>query len=280
MKSGYTREKILIWAKTYPELSSRYLETVCTAGMLPSGKPLRLYPIPYRYLAGDQFSLYQWITADIQKKHDDARPESFRIDCDSIEAGEVIPTTQDEWGKRAEWMFRDPAWQFESVEALQKAQEEQGASIGVVAPREIKKVEVVERSEEEAKSFEQKLAEVKKILAAKRAQINMFEEALPSEMKNLEFMRYRVQIRWLCKNPACREHKMQVLDWGLCELQRRDGDERALSRMKELCNLDKYDLKFFLGNLFMHPASFLIVGMWYPKRQADMLRFTGGQVVS
>jgi hypothetical protein len=84
MKSGYTREKILIWAKTYPELSSKYLETVCTAGMLPSGKPLRLYPIPYRYLAGEkeQFSLYQWIAADILKKHDDSRPESFRIDCD------------------------------------------------------------------------------------------------------------------------------------------------------------------------------------------------------
>ena len=42
MKSGYTREKILIWAKTYPELSSRYLETVCTAGMLPSGKPFEI----------------------------------------------------------------------------------------------------------------------------------------------------------------------------------------------------------------------------------------------
>ena len=282
MKSGYTREKILIWAKTYPELSSKYLETVCTAGMLPSGKPLRLYPIPYRYLAGDkeQFSLYQWITADIQKKHDDSRPESFRIDCASIESGDVIPTTQDEWGKRAELMFRDPAWQFESVEALLKAQEEQGTSIGVVAPREIQKVEVVKRSEEEAKSFEQKLADVRKIQEAKRAQINMFEEALPPEMKNLEFMKYRVQVKWLCQNPACRGHKMQVLDWGLCELQRRYGDEKALNRMKELCNLDRYDLKFFLGNLFMHPASFLIVGMWYPKRQPDLLKFTGEQVVS
>ena len=62
MKSGYTREKILIWAKTYPELSSKYLETVCTAGMLPSGKPLRLYPIPYRYLAGEkeQFTTFLW----------------------------------------------------------------------------------------------------------------------------------------------------------------------------------------------------------------------------
>lgn len=50
--------------------------------------------------------------------------------------------------------------------------------------------------------------------------------------------------------------------------------------MKELCKLDVYDLKFFLGNLFLHPASFLIVGMWYPKRRDDLLRFTDGQVVS
>jgi hypothetical protein len=282
MKSGYTREKILIWAKTYPELSSRYLETVCTAGVLPCGKPLRLYPIPYRYLGDgkEQFRLYQWITADIQKKPDDSRPESFRIDCDSIEPGEVIPTTQDEWGKRAEWMFKDPAWHFESVDDLQKAQKENGTSIGVVTPREIKKVEVVERSEKEAKSFEQKLIQVRKIHEAKRAQINMFEQAIPTEMKKLEFLKYRVQVSWLCHLQLCPGHRMQVLDWGLCELQRREGDKKALTRMKELCRLDIYDLKFFLGNLFLHTASFLIVGMWYPKRRTDMLKFTGGQDVS
>src|ERR1043166_514158 len=216
MKSGYKKEKILIWAKTYPELSRKYLETVCTAGMLPSGKPLRLYPIPYRYLAGEkeQFSLYQWITADIRKKEDDSRPESFRIDCDSIVAGDIIPATQDEWGKRAEFMFLDPAWQFDSVEDLKKTQKEKGASIGVVAPREIKKVEVVQRSDEEKKNFEQKLADIKKTQEAARAQITLFEEALPPEMKNLEFMKYRVQVTWLCPNPECTGHCMQVLDWG------------------------------------------------------------------
>jgi hypothetical protein len=282
MKSGYTREKILIWAKTYPELSSRYLETVCTAGLLPSGNPLRLYPIPYRYLGSEkeQFSLYQWITADIQKKRDDYRPESFRIDCDSIQLGEVIPATQDEWGKRAEFIFRDPSWHFDSVDDLQNAQKEKGTSIGVVAPREIKKVEIIARSEEDAKSFEQKLNEVKKIHEAKRAQINMFEQAIPPEMKTLEFLKSRVHVSWLCYNPTCDGHRMQVLDWGLCELQRRDGDEKALKRMKELCRLDIYDLKFFLGNLFLHPASFLIVGMWYPKLRPDMLKFIGGQDVS
>jgi hypothetical protein len=43
---------------------------------------------------------------------------------------------------------------------------------------------------------------------------------------------------------------MQVLDWGLCELQPREGSEAAVNRMKELCKLETYDLKFFLGNLF------------------------------
>jgi hypothetical protein len=49
---------------------------------------------------------------------------------------------------------------------LLKAQKDKGTSIGVVAPKEIKKVEVVQRSENEQKSFEQKLANVKKIQAA------------------------------------------------------------------------------------------------------------------
>ncbi len=273
MKSGYIKEKILIWAKTYPELSKKHLETVCTAGMLPSGKPLRLYPIPYRYLkdGDDQFKLYHWITAGIAKNSDDPRPESYKIDCDSIELGEFIPTTQDEWGNRSVWMFKDPSWQFESVDDLLKAQDERHTSIGVVAPREITKVEIVERSAEDAKNFEQKFAEVKKIHDAKRLQIDMFEQAIPPEMKKLDFVKSRVQVSWLCKTPTCTGHRMQVLDWGLCELQRRDGDAKALGRMQELCRLDTYGLRFFLGNLFLYPTSFMIVGMWYPKRVPDLL---------
>ncbi len=57
MKPGYTERKILIWGKTYPELSKKYIETVCTAGVLESGKPVRLYPITYRYLNDEQFKL-------------------------------------------------------------------------------------------------------------------------------------------------------------------------------------------------------------------------------
>ncbi len=273
MKAGYAEHKILIWGKTYPELSKKYIETVCTAGVLESGKPVRLYPITYRYLSGERFELYHWITAGLLKNPADTRPESYKIDCDSIQVGERVPTTKDEWGKRAEFMFKDKSWQFQSAEDLLEAQRKNRTSIGIVAPREITKIEAVDRSEDDARSFEQKFEELKKTVAAQRAQITMFEQAIPPEMKKLEFLKSRVVVSWSCDSKACQGHKMQVLDWGLCELQRRDGSEAALNRMKELANLDKYDLKFFLGNLFQYPTSFMIVGLWYPKR-ASLLPFS------
>ena len=49
---------ILILVKTYPEISRKYTETVCTAGILADSKEMvRLYPIRFRYLEGrHQFS--------------------------------------------------------------------------------------------------------------------------------------------------------------------------------------------------------------------------------
>ena len=35
-------KKILIWGKTYPELSTKDLETVCTGGVTEDGRPIRL----------------------------------------------------------------------------------------------------------------------------------------------------------------------------------------------------------------------------------------------
>ena len=63
------QKDILIVVKTYPEISSKYTETVCTAGILMDTKTLvRLYPIRFRYLEGkQQFKKYQWIKADINK---------------------------------------------------------------------------------------------------------------------------------------------------------------------------------------------------------------------
>ena len=51
--------KILIATKTYPSISTKYQETVCTAGILLSEEEnplqwIRIYPIRYRYLDFDK----------------------------------------------------------------------------------------------------------------------------------------------------------------------------------------------------------------------------------
>lgn len=40
--------KVLIAVKTYPTLSAKYDELVCTAGFKEDGTWIRVYPIPFR----------------------------------------------------------------------------------------------------------------------------------------------------------------------------------------------------------------------------------------
>ena len=84
---------ILIIVKTYPEISKRYTETVCTGGILAeSNQLIRLYPVRYRYLEGkSKFSKYQWISAKVKKAGSDNRPESYNIVEDTIKLGDIIP---------------------------------------------------------------------------------------------------------------------------------------------------------------------------------------------
>ncbi len=76
--------RILIAVKTYPTLSAKYDELVCTAGFLEDGSWIRIYPVPFRKLDyQNQYHKWQWIEIDITKNTSDFRPESYRpIDID------------------------------------------------------------------------------------------------------------------------------------------------------------------------------------------------------
>ena len=98
-KSQIERIKILVAVKTYPRISSKYFETVCTAGFLESGKWIRLYPVTFRFLSKDKkFKKYQWIEADVVKDNKDPRPESYKISGD-IKLLHCLDT-KDSWEKR------------------------------------------------------------------------------------------------------------------------------------------------------------------------------------
>jgi hypothetical protein len=234
---------------------------------LEDGSPVRLYPIPYRYLEGEKkFTTYQWITAQIAKDTRDIRLESFRVEENSIVCGEVIPTSSDEWGKRAEIIFRNPKWLFDSVESLRAKEREDGTSLGIVEPKEIINVKVKDRDNEERLNFEQKLENLRVENEAKRAQIPLFDDYTLPELKRLAYVESRFEIHWRCFGQNCNTHRTQALDWGLIELQRKQGLSSAQQKLEEICNLDKYALKFFMGNIHNHPTSFTIVGLWYPKK--------------
>ena len=73
------KTKVLITVKTYPAISGKYDELVCTAGFTEDGKLIRIYPVPFRKKDySQQYRKYEWIELDLVKNTSDFRPESYR----------------------------------------------------------------------------------------------------------------------------------------------------------------------------------------------------------
>jgi hypothetical protein len=259
--------RVFIVAKTYPELSSKYGETVCTAGIDEEGNPVRLYPIPFRYLAGPQrFKRYQWIDVSLNKSQHDLRPESHTVIAETIELREEVAATHDEWGRREAIVLRSPSWQFSSMGALLDAQRESGRSLAFIRPNAITGVSIRRRAADDAQTFQQKLEDLRARNAFARMQLDLFEQTVPPAMKNLEYVGERVCIDWQCSDSDCLGHSMQVLDWEICELARKEGIEAAKAKVESLLDSNRYKTAFILGNFHMYPGSFAIIGLWYPLR--------------
>ena len=72
------RERLLITVKTYPTLSRKHGETVCTAAVRPDGSWVRLYPVPFRLMDyKDRYAKFDWIETTLAKSTRDTRPETF-----------------------------------------------------------------------------------------------------------------------------------------------------------------------------------------------------------
>ena len=96
------KEKILITVKTYPTLSKKYAELVCTAGVNEAGQWRRIYPVPFRQLNSDQkYKKYQWIEVELRKSTSDGRPETYQIAGQLVLLNDPLPTS-DSWRLRRE----------------------------------------------------------------------------------------------------------------------------------------------------------------------------------
>ena len=255
--------RVLIWGKTYPELSKKYVETVCTGGVREDGSPIRLYPVPLRYLDGSkQYSLYDWIEVPVEKSRSDPRRESFKVQSDKIRVVGHLET-RDNWRVRRDIIFHDRGWQFDSVSALKASQAENGCSMGIVTPGAIEGARLVPKPNHEAAEYKQKWTDL-------QAQKDLFHP----QYKELEYLPNRIKLKWRCLG-ACAEcarspHDMTVLDWGLLELARRDGWNTAVDRLHAITDAGVHDFKIFMGNFRLHLQNFGIIGLWYPKLRAQL----------
>ena len=148
---------------------------------------------------------------------------------------------------------------------LIRVQQEHGSSLAFIRPLVITRVSARKRTVQDAETFEQKLRWLKDRNTNARMQLELFENTMPPKMKNLEFVGERVCVDWRCADGGCLGHSMQVLDWEVCELARKSGLEAARNKVQTLLDLERYRPAFFLGNFYMYPASFAIIGLWYPR---------------
>lgn len=262
----WEKKRLLVWGKTYPQFSTKYYETVCTGAVdTETGKLIRIYPITLRYMS-EPFSKYEFIEAEIQRNLSDRRPESHKINLDSIQKTGKLDT-KDGWLARSKVVL-NPSSVFGSVEDLLGAEEVDGTSIGIVAPKTINRFYVQRRPESDRKEWEEQRERA-------MAQQELFVDP-ESVRKELNYMPIHYKVEFTCDHAACAGHDCTIQDWEIYALSRKvfarkgaaGAEEDVIKRLNEMCDLQKTKPHLFLGNTLAHPKSFSVVGFFYPKLAA------------
>jgi hypothetical protein len=208
--------------------------------------------------ADNRFSKWQWITTDLIKATSDTRPESFKLNSDTIRAEEKLDT-KDGWRARKEILR---SLLRPSMCSIRKEQDDNGhPTLGVFRPKVIKRL-VLEKEAKPDWSFEE-LAILK--------QDDMFAKA-PSQ--TLEKIPYKFKYEFECSDPGCRGHSMSCTDWEMAEAYRQwrqqygDAWEAKFRQRFEHDMVEKLDTHFMVGTVHKHPKNWIIVGLFYPPKQA------------
>ncbi len=254
---------VLPLVKAYPNLSRQYGEVSCVAGVNLDGRSgsswIRIYPVPFRALAdAHQFAKYQPICARGGRPKGDLRPESRRVDIESIEVTGDRIDTQNGWEARRELI--EPLIQG-SMCALRKTEAVDRTSLGMFRPREVTDlvIEAVEPDPEKGEKAEAWAAQGQLGDTAERR----------DERKALEQIPFRFKYRYRCSDSRCKGHEQSVVDWEIFQLYREVRNRenwKDLMRQKwitEMCGPAK-DTAFIVGNQHQYRQGFLVLGVWWP----------------
>ncbi len=258
--------KVLITVKTYPTLSAKYDELVCTAGFKEDGTWIRIYPVPFRKKSYDeQYKKYDWIELDLVKNTSDFRPESYRpnrIDSEIKVVGHI--DTKNNWDERKQLCLGKIYYNLTELISESK-NKDICTSLAVFKPTEVVDfiVETTDRNWDKDK-------------LAMLNQLNLFETIKDGKFEVVQKLPY--EFRYHFKDNQGTESRMMIEDWEIGQLfwnclARHEGDEKkaiADVRKKYLNDFAKTkDIHFFLGTTQAHHHvslnPFIIIGTFQPK---------------
>ncbi len=256
-------EELLILTKTYPSPSTKYREITCVAAINRPGALRRIFPVPFRLLDGrQQFKKWEWIRVSMTRPVDDHRPESYRVDLDTVvRTGEKIGT-ENGWEERRRWIEPHIVDGFSALEARRQAT---GETLGFIQPRRLLELEI-----RPVKNGDWSEAD-----RAKLMQDGLFDPAAVRERPSLRKLPYDFYYKYECdtKNGIEKLHH-KITDWEAGALYwhcRHDYGGRWEKHFRQRLEVEfsEKDLLFLMGTIHRFPDIWLIVGLVYPpKRKA------------
>lgn len=266
------RKKVYITVKTYPTISKKYDELVCTAGFLEDGSWIRLYPLPFRKLYNEQkYKKYQWIEADVEKSSKDYRSESYKvINRDTITVLNSGSNKVD-WNERKKIVFQKEKIYTNLSEIIELTKKPVYKSLVIFKPTKI-----VDFSREPTGRDWPK--DTLEIIKSKRDQYSLFQtpEEVMHDLKIVPKLPYVFKYQF--QDDSGKKSNLMIEDWEIgmlyinCLKNTQKDESRALEKVKQQCweVFMKKDLYFFLGTRLMwHGKSqnpFSIVGVFYPPK--------------
>ena len=275
------REKILITVKTYPTLSMKYLELVCTAGVNESGQWRRIYPVPFRQLNSDEkYKKYQWIEVGLKKSTSDNRPETYQIAGKLELLGDPLRTSNS-WRLRRE-AFIDKVKIYEDLQELIHAAHGNKLSLAVFRPN--KWLDFVEESVERD-------WDVKKLdaLEAERQQGSLFANLEPVKRGFTVVKKLPYKFSYQFEDVVGKRSKLMIEDWEIgalywnCLGGSKNNEIKAVEKVRqkywdEFAQNEEQDTLLVLGTTREYhnkkaPNPFVIVGVIPIPRETQQRLF-------
>lgn len=270
--------RVLITVKAYPKPSGKYEELVCTAGLLDGKKWIRIYPVPYRFLADDRmYRKYSWITVNLVRNKKDFRPESYRpkngLDEEFV-FNEWLDT-KNSWAARKSFVLSEVFTSMKDLIALAKGDEKK--SLGTLKPTEILDFEIKPASREWKEKWTNK--------ALQRSFLEFVASDHPGSHRLVKKVPYDYFYLFLSEGDSA-PHRLKIEDWEIGALywnclNQTAGDEEAANLLVRQKYFDtftqKHDIYLFLGttqqfhNVGSNP--FIIIGIFYPPKTQQLSLF-------